>query len=422
MKKHGVIYSMKCITPKTPIPRPRFEVADVFRPNTHLLNGLTYEQWKVVNAIISCRSEKLGGHKLVCLDCGHEEISYNSCRNRHCPKCQGKDRMEWVKERVKETLPIRYFHIVFTIPEILNGLIQQNKKEMYEILFKAVGETLNEAAKNPKNLGARIGFFSILHTWGQNLLDHPHIHCVVTGGGLNKEKTEWIKSRDNFLISVKILGKLFRGKYLYYLKKLYEEGKLGFHGKMEVVGDEPGFNQLLNECYAKKWVVYSKKPFDDPIQVLKYLGRYTHRVAISNSRIINYSEGKVSFLWKDYRDKNKKKVMSLSVEEFMRRFLLHVLPKGFKRIRFYGILCNGYKKENLRLIRYLLRKEGLMVSSNSEKIESPEYDVNMCPKCKSKHTYSVEIEPVRTVGKINKMIREDNKIHSECGAISSNTA
>lgn len=406
---------MKYIHPETPIKRPKFEVADIFRPNTHLLNGITYEQWKVVNAIISCRSEKLGGHKLVCLDCGHEEISYNSCRNRHCPKCQGKDRMEWVEQRVKESLPIKYFHIVFTIPDTLNALIQQNKREMYEILFKAVGETLNESAKNPKNLGANVGFISILHTWGQNLLDHPHIHCVVTGGGLNKEKTKWIRSRDNYFISVKILGKLFRGKYLFYLKRLYNEGKLSFHGKIEDIGDENSFNGFLSSCYSKKWVVYSKKPFEDPIHILKYLGRYTHRVAIGNNRIINYRNGKVDFLWKDYRDGNKKKVMSLNVEEFMRRFLLHVLPKGFKRIRFYGILCNSYKQENLEIIRHLLVDEGILLPSLNE--PESEYDATICPKCRSKHTYIVEIEPVK---KRNCLSEAYNKIHRD--ATSSNTA
>jgi hypothetical protein len=302
--------------------------------------------------------------------------------------------MEWVQDRVKETLPISYFHIVFTLPDILNILILQNKKELYEIFFKSVGETLNESARNPKNLGANIGFISILHTWGQNLLDHPHIHCVVTGGGLSKDKTKWISSRDNFFISVKILGKLFQGKYLYYLKKAYDEGKLQFHGKIENDGNEDGFRKLLSECYNKKWVVFSKKPFSDPLHVLKYIGRYTHRVAISNNRIVSIDGQKVSFLWKDYRDQNKKKIMTLSVEEFMRRFLLHVLPKGLKRIRFYGLLCNGYKKENLKLIRLLLCKDGLV---SSPVLDSPlkTYEGNdgRCPKCKSKNIDIIEIEP-----------------------------
>jgi hypothetical protein len=386
---------MKYIHPKTPFTKPKYEVAEIFRPNTHLLNGINYEQWKVVNAIISCRSEKLGGHKLVCNDCGHEEISYNSCRNRHCPKCQAKNRMQWVEERIKEVLPIKYFHVVFTLPDILNGLILQNKKELYDILFKSVSETLNEAAMNPKNLGAKIGFISILHTWGQNLMDHPHIHCIVTGGGLSADKKKWIKSRDTFFIAIGILRKLFRGKYLYYLKKSYEKGSLKFHGKLQELSEEDNFNRLLSDCYAKEWVVNTRKPFSTPLHVLKYIGRYTHRVAISNSRIININDNKVTFTWKDNRDE-KKKVMTLTAEEFMRRFLLHVLPKGLKRIRFYGILCNGCKKENLRVIRSLLCDDGSSAGSNPEsllKIYNVD-DEKVCPKCKSKNIQIIEIPPV----------------------------
>lgn len=375
---------------KAPFKKPKYEIGDIFRDNLDKLAHLKLSpgQRKVVNAIIKCRTKELGGHRLRCKDCGYTEISYNSCRNRHCPKCQYFKKLKWLNNRIEEILPVKYFHIVFTIPNILNPLVLQNKRELYGILFKAVKETLTEAAENPKNLGAKIGFMSILHTWGQNLLDHPHMHCVVTGGGLNKDKTKWINSRDNFFISVKLLGKLFRGKYLYYLKKAYNERRIQFHGKLKELRYREDFNSLLREAYKKNWVVYSKKPFSNPISVFKYLGRYTHRVAISNNRIVGVKNNKVSFSWKDYRNGNKRKIMNLGVEEFMRRFLLHVLPKGFKRIRFYGLLSNRYKKENIKKIRKLLKTTedtALDIKANVPEliVDKDSENKYKCPKCDS---------------------------------------
>jgi predicted Zn-ribbon and HTH transcriptional regulator len=369
--------------------QPTYEIGDIFRENRAKLRHLKLspEQRKVVKAIIRCRTARLGGHKLYCNTCGYSEISYNSCRNRHCPKCQYFKKLKWLNNRIEEILPVKYFHVVFTVPHLLNPLILQNKKELYGLFFKAVNETLTEAALNPKNLGAKIGFMTILHTWGQNLMDHPHIHCVVTGGGLNKDKTKWISSRDNFFIHVKRLSRLFRGKYLYYFKMAYNKKKLGFYGKVEELKYRENFNKLISKLYKKEWVVYSKKPFDNPVNVFKYLGRYTHRIAISNSRIVKVTDKEVSFRWKDYRNGNKKKIMTLPVEEFMRRFLLHTLPKGFKRIRFYGLLSNRYKKDNIKAIRELLNNPDTLmeIKANVPELIIIENDdkAYKCPKCQS---------------------------------------
>jgi len=257
-------------TQYTKYSKPKYEVADVFRDNTHKLTGISYPQWLVVNAILRCRTKKMGGHSLFCPNCGYKEISYNSCRNRHCPKCQTMKKIKWLQDRFTEILPIKYFHIVFTLPSQLNRIVLQNKKELYDILFKSAKETLEEAALNPKNLGAKIGFIAVLHTWGQNLMDHPHLHCVVTGGGLSKDKTKWISSRDDYFISVKLLGKLFRGKYLYYLNELYKGKKLSFHGKLSKYKEGAHFQRLLSECYSKDWVVYTKKPFSPDISHYLY--------------------------------------------------------------------------------------------------------------------------------------------------------
>ncbi|MHA2497746.1 MAG: IS91 family transposase, partial [Candidatus Hodarchaeales archaeon] len=334
--------------------RPPFEVADVFRENLDKLEKLSPQQWKVVNAILSCRTSRMGGHVYECNRCGHRINSYNSCRNRHCPKCQALARAKWLEERMAELLPVEYFHVVFTIPDFLNPLALCNKEVVYAILFRAVKETISESASNPKNLGARIGFLAILHTWGQNLLDHPHIHCVVPGGGLSPDGNKWISSPRGFFIHVKILAKLFRGKFLDYLKKAFGDGKLHFYGKHKQLESQASFQRLLDKAYSKEWVVYAKKPFAGPEQVLKYLGNYTHRIAISNHRIVDIEDGKIIFKWKDYRDGGKRKLMSLQVAEFMRRFLLHVIPKGFVRIRSYGFLSNRNKRKLLATCRELL--------------------------------------------------------------------
>jgi predicted Zn-ribbon and HTH transcriptional regulator len=371
---------------KKPYQKPRYDLADIFRNNISKLSHLTKEQWKVVSAIINCRTSKLGGHLLKCTTCGYSEISYNSCRNRHCPKCQSFKKIQWLEDREKELLPIKYFHIVFTLPSIVNPLVLQNKRIMYQLMFKAAKNTLLEAALNPKNLGATIGIISILHTWGQNLLDHPHIHTIVTGGGLSKNKSQWISARKDFFIAVKKLKMLYRGKFLDYLKRVYNKNQLSFHGSIKKYTAKEEFKQLLYQAYNKEWVVYIKKPFKDSKRVFKYLGRYTHRVALTNSRIIEATEDYVRFSWKDYKDNNKRKIMKLQTMEFLRRFLLHVIPSGFKKIRFYGLFANSCKSKNIENIRRIL---GVLKKTQEEltprDLVLKEYgiDISRCPNCKT---------------------------------------
>lgn len=299
---------------------------------------------KALYSIKDCRTAALGGHVYECDECGETKISYNSCRNRHCPKCQTYAKEMWIYERSKSLLPTHYFHIVFTIPEQLNSLTLFNQKEMYSILFTSVAETLLELGKDKKYLNADIGFTTILHTWGQNLMYHPHIHCIVPGGGLSIDNSKWIKSKKKFFIPVKVLSRKFRGKYLFYLNELYKNKKLKFPKSISEFQFKEVFNTFKDSLYKKEWIVYSKSPFSSAEYVLKYLGRYTHRVAISNNRIIKVDKEKVVFKWRDYKDKNKEKIMSLKPEEFIRRFSMHVLPDRFVKIRHYGILGNRNKK------------------------------------------------------------------------------
>lgn len=380
---------MTCCS-KEKINRPKYDIADIFLNNLDKLGLISQEQWKVVNAITSCRTAKLGGHILKCNKCGYEEQSYNSCRNRHCPKCQALVRMIWVEKRTNELLPIQYFHVVFSVPNILNDLILCNKRIIYNILFRTVKETLLEAAKNPKNIGAEIGFICILHTWGQNLMDHPHMHCVVTGGGLSHNGRKWISCKKDFFIHIKILSALFRGKFLDYLKKAYKVGSLNFYGKIKAIEHPEKFKKYINKAYDKKWITYSKEPFANPEHVLKYLGRYTNRIAISNNRIVAVKDNKVGFRWKDYKDGCKIKIMTLDVSEFMRRFLLHVLPKGFVRIRCYGLLSNRNKKEKIDICHRLLKVNHDKIKHVKEYETWQELlfhftgiDVSRCPKCKN---------------------------------------
>jgi hypothetical protein len=324
------------------------EVADIFRhfgPAYRAAHKLPLNQLRVMHAVEICRTAELGGHVDQC-DCGHIRISYNSCRNRHCPKCQFLRKEKWIEARQRDLLPIPYFHVVFTIPDSLNPLALRNQEILYNILFRAVKETLLELGKR---LG-KIGFICILHTWGQNLMDHPHIHCIVTGGGLCNGK--WVSSRKKFFLPEKVMSRLFRGKFLFYLKRAYD--KLTFAGNISYLKEKDAFRGLVSQLYGKDWVVYCKPPFKGPETVIEYLGRYTHRVAISNNRIIGMEDGKVSFFWKDYADDNKKKVMTLTAFEFIRRFLLHVLPDGFVKIRHYGLLGNRNRKEYLSLCRTAL--------------------------------------------------------------------
>lgn len=333
------------------------EIADVFRMYGQAYRSkykLSKDQHKAMLSIEVCRSVALGGHIDECNECGHIRISYNSCRNRHCPKCQSLAKEKWLHERAKDLLPIQYYHMVFTIPNILNPVTLRNKEEIYSILFKASAESLKELSADPKYLGAQIGFISILHTWGQNLMDHPHIHSIVTGGGLSLDENRWISCRKNFFLPVKVLSKLFKGKFLYYLKQAYYDKKLKFTENISNLSTYKEFQSLIDKLYEKEWVIYAKPPFRSPKYVLEYLGRYTHRVAISNNRITKINDSKVTFKWKDYKDNNKVKCMTLDASEFIRRFLLHILPYRFVKIRHYGILSNKNRNSKLKFCKDLL--------------------------------------------------------------------
>jgi hypothetical protein len=307
---------------------------------------------KAMSAIEHCRTSILGGHADICDECGYTRISYNSCRNRHCPKCQTLAKERWIEARENDLLNVRYFHIVFTIPDTLNGIAFQNQAIVYAILFKSVSETLSELAVDKKYLGAKLGITSILHTWGQNLMLHPHIHCVVPGGGLNSIN-QWVDSKKKFFIPVKVMSRKFRGKFLYYLKQAYAENKLKFYGKQEYLSDDPVFQDFLSPLYQNEWVVYCKPPFKNAGSVVEYLGRYTHRVAISNNRILSMEDGNVTFKWRDYREGKKEKVMTVTAEEFIRRFLIHILPDRFTKIRHFGLLASRNKTIKLRLCKKL---------------------------------------------------------------------
>jgi len=309
------------------------ELQDIFQDygtNYREKYKLTLVQHKAMSAIQNCRTSQLGGHKDVCESCGDTKISYNSCRNRHCPKCQTLAKERWIENQKDNLLNIGYFHVVFTLPDTLNLMIYQNQKKLYTLLFKASSETLAELASDKKYLGAKLGFTSILHTWGQNLMHHPHIHCIVPGGGLSPIG-QWVTSRKKFFIPVKVLSRKFRGKFLHYLKQLYYENKLEFHGSQEFLSDHAEFEKLLSSVYSKEWIVYCKPPYKNASCVVEYLGRYTHRVAISNNRIISMENGTVTFKWRDYKDSSKGKLMNVSSDEFIRRFLIHVLPSRFMK-------------------------------------------------------------------------------------------
>jgi predicted RNA-binding Zn-ribbon protein involved in translation (DUF1610 family) len=325
--------------------RPPWEVADVIRaagPNfadrSH--RWLTSRHRQVLAAIERCRTAALGGHVDDCSNCGYRAISYNSCRNRHCPKCQGNARERWLADRQKELLPTRYAHVVFTLPHLLAPLALQNKSVVYALLFRDSAETLREIARDPKHLGADIGFFSVLHTWNQKLEHHPHVHCVVPAGGLSVDRTRWIHPRHAFFLPVKVLSRVFRGKFVAGLKRVYRERRLGFHGQLDFLSHPKAFAAWLRQLFLDDWVVYCKRPFGGPEHVVRYLGAYTHRVAISNRRLVSLADGQVTFRWRDSAHKNKKRLMNLPVDEFLRRFLLHTLPQGFVRIRHFGFLAN----------------------------------------------------------------------------------
>jgi hypothetical protein len=339
--------------------RSALEVAEIFRRHGdayrqaqagHL--GLT--ERRVMSAIELCRTAALGGHVEHCADCGLIRVAYNSCRNRHCPKCQSLARAEWLAERQAELLPVPYFHVVFTLPAAVAEIAFQNKATVYAILFRAAAETLGTIAADPRHLGAEIGVIAVLHTWGQTLHHHPHLHCVVPGGGLSLDGPRWIACRPGFFLPVRVLSRLFRRLFLEQLQAAFEAGKLGFFGDLASLAKQASFEQRLGELRQVEWVVYAKPPFGSSEQVLAYLGRYTHRVAIANSRLMSLDQEQVSFRWRDYRHHNRAKVMTLAAAEFIRRFLLHTLPDGFHRIRHYGFLANGHRRAKLARCRELL--------------------------------------------------------------------
>ena len=335
------------------------EVADIFRQagpayRQQHADTLNREQRRVMGAIKRCRTADLGGHVEQCDVCGHQRIAYNSCRDRHCPKCQSLTRAQWLEDRQADLLPVEYFHVVFTLPEEIAAIAYQNKAVVYDLLFHTTAETLRTIAADPKHLGAEIGFIAILHTWGQNLLHHPHLHCVVPGGGLSADGERWVSCRPGFFLPVRVLSRLFRRLLLAQLQKAFDAGELRFFNALESLQDPAAFARYLAPVRHAEWVVYAKPPFGGPEHVLEYLGRYTHRVAIANHRLVDFVDGEVSFRWKDYRHDSQQKVMCLDAEEFMRRFLLHVLPSGFQRIRHYGFLANRYRAAKLARCRQLL--------------------------------------------------------------------
>lgn len=313
---------------------------------------ISYQQDKVMNALVKCRSASLGAHATVCEDCGNIQISYNSCRNRHCPKCQTLSKEKWIDNQKFNLLNVGYFHVVMTVPDLLHPIMLQNQRVCYNLLFKTVSATLIELASDKKYLGAQTGFTGILHTWGQNLMFHPHIHCIVPGGGLNS-LGKWIPGKKKFFLPVKVVSRKFRGKFLALLKEAFYDGALEFHGQIKHLEFRQEFESFLTPIYQKEWVVYCKPPFKTAATVVEYLGRYTHRVAISNNRILDVKDGSVTFKWRDYKDNSKWKVMTISADEFIRRFLVHVLPSGFMKIRHYGLLGNRNKTEKLKACKIL---------------------------------------------------------------------
>ncbi len=365
--------------------------------------SMPLRQHRAMRAIEICRTARMGGHVERCDSCNEMRISYNSCRNRHCPKCQFLKKEKWVENRLKDLLPIQYFHVVFTIPDDLNPIALRNQRIIYNILFRSVSETLKDLSRDNKYKTGRIGFICVLHTWGQNLSDHPHIHCIVTGGGLSDDQHKWMQSYKDFLFPIRVMATLFRGKFLAYLKQSYDKGELEFPGKIKHLQYKNKFSRLINNLYIKEWVVYSKPPFKNPETVFRYLSRYTHRIAISNQRIVKVEDGKVYFIWKDYRD-GQKKEMALDAFEFIRRFLLHVLPDKFVKIRHYGLFGNRYRKILLDKCRNIL---GMSEAATKEADESWQemlnrltgIDITTCPFCSKGKMHPVNsIHPARCNG------------------------
>jgi hypothetical protein len=364
--------------------RPLLEVADIVRAqgDRFIHSNFRWFHWahrKVLRAIARCRTAALGGHRDQCPRCGYRTTSYNSCRNRHCPKCQSGARDKWIMARQGELLPVAYVHVVFTLPHQLSPLALQNKKVLYDLLFRASAETLQEVARDPRHLGADIGFLSVLHTWGQNLLAHPHVHCVIPAGGLSPDRTRWIHPRYPFFLPVHVLSRVFRGKFVAALKRRFQQHQLTFAGTLQPLANEKAFRSFLRPLFRENWVVYAKPPFGGPHHVLGYLARYTHRVAITNHRLLAFEHDQVTFLWKDYAHGNKQRTMPLDSQEFLRRFLLHVLPRGFVRIRSFGFLATRHRARLLPLCQRLLADYPHTPAAVTSSPTQP--TCFRCPKC-----------------------------------------
>lgn len=364
--------------------RPHLEIADIIRAQGErfVARNRSWIHWahqKVLRAIVHCRTAALGGHLHHCSDCGYRAIAFHSCRNRHCPKCQVAARRRWLTARGKELLPVRYFHVVFTLPHQLSPLLLQNKKLLYDLLFRASAETLLELALDPKHLGAQIGFLAVLHTWGQNLRHHPHIHCVLPAGGPSPDHRRWVHPRYHFFLPRRVLSRVFRGKFIAGLRKRHPQ--LVLSGALKPLQQKQAFASFLRPLFRQEWVVYLKPPFGGPQHVLRYLAGYTHRVAISNHRLVSFEHDQVTFRWKDYAHGNKKRMMTLSSEEFLRRFLLHVLPRGFVRIRFYGFLAQRRRACLLSVCHQLLQHNPEPVSAAQP--SSTSSPILRCPRCAS---------------------------------------
>jgi hypothetical protein len=386
--------------------RPLLEVGDILR-----VHGAAYSarhpvssaQAAVIRHLAACRTAALGGHVDACDSCGFTRISYNSCRDRHCPKCQGAKRAAWLEARLQRLLPVEHFHVVFTLPAALNPLMLHHPRRLYNLLFQAAAQTLLTLAADDKRLGAQIGVTAILHTWGQNLCFHPHLHCVVTGGGLSGDGTHWVAGRPGYFLPVKVLGRLFRGKFLHGLKQAYQAGLLSFGGRVADLAEPAVFRRWLDALYRQDWVVYAKRPLAGAEQVFRYLGRYSHRVAISNSRLLACADGHVSFSWKDYADGHRTKVMRLTVDEFVRRFLLHVLPKRFVRIRHYGLLAGRQVATKLVRCRELLGVSTVQPQATVrtrttclEQLAASLQDPRYCPRCHGPLTHRPLEAPTAT--------------------------
>ena len=364
--------------------------------------SLSCAQRRVMHAIETCRTAALGGHREQCDTCEQQRIAYNSCRNRHCPKCQSLARAQWIEHRQAELLDCQYFHVVFTLPEEIAAIAYQNKAVVYNLLFQATAETLTTIAADPKHLGADIGFFAVLHTWGQNLMHHPHLHCVVPGGGLSPDRQRWIPCRRDFFLSVKVLSRFFRRCFLEALEHAFNAGELRFFSALAALQDRARFQQYLAPVRKKAWVVYAKPPFAGPEQVLDYVGRYTHRVAISNNRLVDIEDDQVRFRWKDYTADDQQKIMTLTAAEFIRRFLLHTLPSGLQRIRYYGLLGNRHRAENLARCRNLLNMSSAAITP-AEPAPPLDYrsryqaltgkSLHQCPACSAGRMRFIEFLP-----------------------------